>query len=80
MMAYVITKDNQMQTVTDAYLMGIKEGREQLKQFGLSVSIEERIDNLKSTLKGFNHSSSVGQMLLGEIHFWENQSRLLSVA
>ena len=64
-----------MQTVTDAYLMGIKEGRDQFKQFGLSVSIEERINNLKSTLKGFNRSSSVGQMLLGELHFWENKRK-----
>jgi hypothetical protein len=64
-----------MQTVTEAYLMGIKEGRSQLKQFGLSVNTKERIENLKSTLEGFDRSSSVGQMLLGELHFWENQNR-----
>lgn len=63
-----------MQTVTNAYLMGIKEGREQFKLYG-AVDIEGRIENLKATLKGFNRKSTVGQMLLGELHFWENKRK-----
>ena len=65
-----------MQTVTQEYLMGIKEGRETLKKYGIElITIEERIDNIKSTLKGFDNSSPVGQMLLGELDFWKNQAK-----
>ena len=63
-----------MQTVTQEYLMGIKEGRETLEKYGTAlITIEERISNLKSTLKGFSKTSPVGQMLLGELDFWKNQ-------
>ena len=63
-----------MQTVTEYYLMGVKEGRETLRKYGTElITIEERISNLKSTLQGFNNSSPVGQMLLGELDFWKNQ-------
>ena len=65
-----------MQTVTQEYLMGIKEGREILKKYGTElITIEERINNLKSTLKGFEKSSPVGQILLGELDFWKNQAK-----
>lgn len=65
-----------MQVVTQEYLMGIKEGRESLKKYGTAfISIDERIENLKSTLKGFDRSSPVGQMLLGELDFWKNQRK-----
>lgn len=65
-----------MQNVTQEYIMGIKEGRESLKKSGADlVSIDERIENLKSTLKGFDRSSPVGQMLLGELDFWKNQRK-----
>lgn len=65
-----------MQQVTQEYLAGIKEGREILKTYGIeTITIQERIDNLKSTLKGFSNASPVGQMLLGELDFWKNQQK-----
>lgn len=65
-----------MQNVTQEYLMGIKEGRESLKKHCTAlISIDERIENLKSTLKGFDRYSPVGQMLLGELDFWKNQKK-----
>ena len=70
-----------MQTVTQEYLMGIKEGREILTKYGTAlITIEERINNLKSTLKGFERSSPVGQMLLGELDFWKNQLKKTKTA
>lgn len=63
-----------MQTVTAEYIMGVKEGREILEKYGIeNFSVQEQIDNLKSTLKGFSKTSPVGQMLLGELDFWKNQ-------
>ena len=65
-----------MQQVTQEYLAGIKEGREILKTYGIEkITIQERIDNLKSTLKGFGKVSPVGQMLLGELDFWKHQQK-----
>jgi len=65
-----------MNTISQEYLMGIKEGRETLEKYGTdNFSIQERIDNLKSTLKGFSKTSPVGQMLLGELDFWKNQAK-----
>lgn len=65
-----------MQNVTQYYLEGIKEGREILKTYGIeTITIQERINNLKSTLRGFEKSSPVGQMLLGELDFWKNQAK-----
>lgn len=64
-----------MQNVTQHYLQGIKEGREILKKHGTElITIQERIDNLKSTLRGFDKHSPVGQMLLGELDFWKKPS------
>lgn len=65
-----------MKTVTAEYLMGIKEGRECLEKHGIeSITIQDRIDNIRSTLNGFSRSSPVGQMLLGELDFWINQQK-----
>lgn len=65
-----------MQTVTAEYLMGIKEGRELLRKYGTeSITIQDRIDNLKRTMKGFPTSTPVGQMLRGELDFWRNQAK-----
>lgn len=65
-----------MQQVTQEYLAGIKEGREILKTYGIeTITIQEHIDNLKSTLKGFSKASPVGQMLLGELDFWKLQQK-----
>lgn len=61
-------------TVTAEYIEGIKEGRKILEEYGTDVvSIQDHIDNLKATLKGFSRSTPVGQMLLGELDFWKNQ-------
>lgn len=65
-----------MQTVTAEYLMGIKEGRDLLRKYGTeSITIQDRIDNLKRTMKGFPASTPVGQMLRGELDFWRNQAK-----
>lgn len=65
-----------MKTVSQEYLMGIKEGRQILKDQGTDVvSIADRIDNLNRAIKGFSASSSVGQMLRGERDFWRNQAK-----
>ncbi|QMP18235.1 hypothetical protein RpY1_023 [Ralstonia phage RpY1] len=65
-----------MQTVTAEYLMGIKEGRDLLGKYGTeSITIQDRIDNLKRTMKGFPASTPVGQMLRGELDFWRNQAK-----
>ena len=63
-----------MKTVDYWYLEGIKEGREILNKHGTElITIAERIENLKSTIKGFPASSPVGSMLRGELDFWKNQ-------
>lgn len=65
-----------MQTVTAEYLMGIREGRELLRKHGTeSITIQDRIDNLKRTMKGFPASTPVGQTLRGELDFWRNQAK-----
>ena len=66
-------------TVTQAYLMGIREGRECLAKNGtVEISIQDRISNLKSTIKGFSAGSDVGQMLRGELDFWRNQQKFVN--
>lgn len=63
-----------MDKITSEYLMGIKEGRESFVKYGVvDITISDRIDNLKRTLKEFSSSSPVGQMLRGELDFWRNQ-------
>lgn len=65
-----------MVTVTEEYLMGIREGRELLKKYGTEeITIADRIDNLRRTMKGFAANSPVGQMLRGELDFWRNQQK-----
>ena len=62
--------------VSHWYIEGIKEGRSLLDAQGTElVSVEERIINLMSTIKGFPASSPVGQMLRGELDFWKNQAK-----
>lgn len=63
-----------MKNPTQAYIMGIKEGRSLLTaEPSLDrVEILDIIDNLTSTLKrGF--SGDVADMLRGERDFWKNQ-------
>ena len=62
-------------TVTQEYLMGIKEGRELFKKYGIAIA-QDSIANLKSTINGFAASSPVGQMLRGELAFWTNQLKI----
>jgi hypothetical protein len=63
-----------MKPITQAYIMGIKEGRALLTACpGLDrVEILDILDNITSTLKrGF--SGDVADMLRGERDFWKNQ-------
>lgn len=60
------------QSVTQEYLMGIREGRQALRTYGMSVA-SAHLDNLNRTNKNFDASSPVGQMLRGERDFWRNQ-------
>lgn len=63
-------------TISAEYFMGIEEGRDCLKKHGTAnFSVQERIDNITSTLKGFSRNSPVGQMLLGELDFWTHQKK-----
>lgn len=67
--------------VTAEYLMGIKEGREILAKHGVAdISIEDRIGNLRSTIKGFAANTQVGQMLRGERDFWLHQQKMSATA
>lgn len=62
--------------VTHWYLEGIIEGRTALQEHGAQPGeIEERIANIKSTIKMFSCSSPAGQMLRGELDFWKNQQK-----
>ena len=66
--------------VTQYYIEGVREGRHLLKTYGTEgVTIADRIANLNSTIKGFSASSPVGQMLRGELDFWINQNKKVSV-
>jgi hypothetical protein len=58
---------------TEAYIMGIKEGRELLKA-NPDIDIEAVIANIKSTLQGF--TGEVAEMLRGERDFWINQLKV----
>jgi hypothetical protein len=59
-------------TVTSEYLMGIREGRETLRRYGLGVANAE-LANLNATIRMFGASNPVGQLLRGERDFWRNQ-------
>ena len=59
-------------SVSTYYLMGISEARAVLRKNGMEVAREE-LDNVNRTLRGFDASSPVGQMLRGERDFWRNQ-------
>ncbi len=65
-----------METVNAIYLEGIREGRACLEKYGThDISIQDRIDNLRSTMRGFPASTPVGQLLRGELDFWLNQAK-----
>jgi len=62
------------QSVTQEYLMGIREGREILRDNVLSHDdMLAMLDTLNRTIKMFAAASPVGQMLRGERDFWRNQ-------
>jgi plasmid stabilization system protein ParE len=63
-----------MNEVTQAYLEGIREGREVFKREGTAYA-RAYIENLQATIKRFKANSEVGQMLRGELAFWRNQVR-----
>lgn len=60
------------QTVSEEYLMGIREGRESLRRHGMGIAAQE-LDNLTRTCRMFAADSAVGQMLRGERDFWKHQ-------
>lgn len=62
------------QRVSEEYLMGIREGREWFKKYGMDEAAAH-LDNLTRTARTFAASSPVGQMLRGERDFWRNQVR-----
>lgn len=61
---------------TEAYIMGIKEGRQLLTANPdyTREDIQAIIANIKSTLRGF--SGDVAEMLRGERDFWVNQLKV----
>lgn len=61
-----------MQTVSAEYLAGIGEGRAIYREEGMA-NAAAHVDNLRATLRGFSGQSPVGQMLRGELDFWQNQ-------
>lgn len=60
------------QTVSQAYLDGIREGRAWLREYGAGDA-QAHLDNLTATARTFDAQSPVGQMLRGERDFWRNQ-------
>lgn len=62
-------------TVSPFYIEGIKEGRAALKLHGAGIA-RDALANLDSTIKGFDATSPVGQLLRGERDFWRNQLKL----
>lgn len=67
-------------TISQAYILGIKEGRALLKanpDFNRD-DMMAILDNIKSTLKmGF--ASDVAEMLRGERDFWKHQLKIKGV-
>jgi hypothetical protein len=65
----------QAKSVTSEYLMGIREGREMLRRCGSEMAHAE-LENLNATIRMFNGSHPVGQLLRGERDFWRNQIKI----
>ncbi len=59
-------------TVTQEYLMGLVDARAIFRAEGMNDAAAH-LDNLNRTIKNFDASSPVGQMLRGERDFWRNQ-------
>ncbi|MDB4726429.1 hypothetical protein OAF54_03240 [bacterium] len=60
-------------TYSQAYIDGIKEGRQYLNRFKCNKhDMQDNIDNIKSTMKGFS-VGPVKDMLKGELDFWKAQ-------
>ena len=66
-----------MNTVSEYYIDGIKDGRAYLRQFG-AEDAPGIIANIRSTMLGFPASTPVGQRLRGELAFWVNQISMAS--
>ena len=68
-----------MQTVTESYLDGIRDGRAILKAWQAEGLVDvlalarASIDNLTRTCRQFDAQLPVGQYLRGERDFWRNQ-------
>ena len=61
-------------TVTQAYIDGILEGRQTLKEHGPDV-IADCLATAERLCTMFDASSPVGQMARGERDFWRRQKR-----
>lgn len=62
-----------MTRVTDAYLLGIREGREYLNRFKPDVQqMRDVLANVEATLR-MKFGPEVGDLLRGERDFWRNQ-------
>lgn len=62
-----------MTQVTEAYLLGIKEGREYLKRFPdfTPSEIRTEIENLNRAID--RHSGTMKECFQGQRDFWRNQ-------
>lgn len=73
-------KHRKAETVSDLFLMGVKEGREMLKQmknegwYDPKTSISDMIRSTKNAMKGA--SSQVKEMNKGELAFWKQQQKI----
>jgi len=58
-------------TISELYIIGIKEGRQLIKQEGYE-NIKLHIENIKNTKRMFHSKSPVGPLLQGELDFLKN--------
>ena len=57
------------------YIAGILEGRQMRSEHGISIAVDE-LANLEHTVKQFDASSPVGQLLRGQRDFWRLQLKM----
>ena len=62
-----------MQTVTECYLLGIREGRDYLKQFAPSIEEMRALAANCETLLKQGFAREMADVFRGERDFWRNQ-------
>ena len=61
-----------MQEVSEAYILGIKEGRDYQQRYSLTKQeIIEEVATIKRCMH--LHSNEMKEMFRGQLHFWQNQ-------